>query len=241
MINYSTSHGVDLHYKMYGNALIHKSRNNALTNLRPNATHALFMDDDMLPEEDALLRLLAHGVPAVSALCTTRHHPVGIAARAYNRETTEFGFVEKVKMNCLIRGDFAVGAAFLLVDRPTIEALIEHHLSATDWLMDREKMFTRMEVSQRRRDIERKRVEAFRRERYAKDKHARIFDYGYHDNDIQMGEDLTFSLRLIQLGIPVHLDTGTPVAHVGEYTYGIWDMEVEAKDRPAPQPVGEAA
>jgi hypothetical protein len=43
--------------------------------LENDCTHILFMDDDMVPKPDALLRLLAHDVDSISGLYLSRAYP----------------------------------------------------------------------------------------------------------------------------------------------------------------------
>lgn len=216
---------------VYGNALIHQARNKALATVRPDA-YAFFLDDDMLPEKDALMRLLADRQPVVSALCTTRMEPVEIAAKVYDQQTDQFAPLSRVKLNKLLVGQFGVGAAFMLMDRPTVDALIEYYMTARDWLDEHQPMFHRLHVRAERREAERVRRSDFRRARWLTEKQLRVFDYMDTDAELQLGEDITLCRKLIKLGIPVALDTSVQVGHLGERPYGIWDVvrrEVETE------------
>jgi len=226
MNDYSRKQGVDMVMPMYGNALIHRSRNNALANIRPDADWVLFVDDDMVPEREALMRLLAHQQPVVSAFCTTRTAPARPAAKVYyEREDRFIPIREKPPENALINGQLAPGAAFLLMNRETVEALKEYYLSANDWLEESRPTLDRMHVRSEQRETERARKEEARRGFYQREKVLRIFYYGMGDNEIELGEDICLARNLMRLKIPVALDTSTVVGHIGEHPYGPWDID----------------
>lgn len=215
---------------IYGNALIHRSRNQALVSTRPDAD-VLFVDDDMLPLEDALLRLVAHGRPVVSALCTTRIPPIQYAFKLYDEPSDQFIPVDRVRLDRMITGQFSIGFGFLLVSREAIGKVIEHHLSGNDWLTDSRRKNDRLHVRAEWREKERARIEEIRRTRHASEKYLRVFRNLETDEELELGEDTTFSRRLIQVGIPVSIDTGTVVGHMGEHPFGPWDIEEEQGDR----------
>jgi len=215
--------GVDLDLKVRANALIHHARNIEFVNVREGA-HALFLDDDMIPQADCLLRLMRANVPVVSALCTTRLYPIRLAAKIYDEQTGFFCTIGAVRMNKLLVGKLGVGAACLLIDPPTREALIEYYLSARDWVDENLKTFNRLHVRAEQREAERARKEAIRRELWQTQRFCRVFDYGVLENEMDLSEDLSFSRKLIRLGIDSAIDTGTIVGHIGERCFSIWDV-----------------
>jgi len=214
---------VDLKQWNYGNALIHRARNAALAKARSDADYVAFVDDDMMPHPDALLRLVKHQVPVVSALCTTKVPPVEIAAKVYHRESDQFVPFERVRLDRLLSGDFAIGAAFLVINRPTIDLLMEHYLSAGDWREDNRRTFDRLHVRSAERASEQKRRAEIRRANFARERYLNVFGFALGENEMEMGEDISFSRRLMQLKVPVAIDTAVQVGHVGEYPYSIWD------------------
>jgi hypothetical protein len=224
MYNYSRSKGLDVCVRMYGNALIHRARNTALATVRADADFALFVDDDMLPPKRALMKLVAHDVPVVSALCTTRQPPIEIAAKVYNPDEDQFHPLDTVNLTRMVTGQFGVGTAFTLLRRDVIDTLQEYYLSAQDWLCENRRRLDRMHVRAELREKERRHLEAIRRAQYAKDKHLRVFDYLVGENELQLGEDVTLSRRLIQLGIPVSIDGTVIVGHCGEWAYDVYDI-----------------
>lgn len=224
MCQYAVQQGAGVRPARYGNALIETARNQALGALRPEADYALFVDDDMLMEPDALTRLLAHGVPVVSAYCTTRP-PVDLPFKVYDPQIEQFHPLAELKPNTLVRGQFGVGAAFLLVRREVIERLREFYLTAADWLYFERRTLDRLHVRTELREKERARREEIRRAAFAKDGYLRVFDRNLTPDERKFGEDIDFSRKLAALGIETAIDTGTMVGHVGDYPYGPWDLD----------------
>lgn len=221
--------GWDVRLVPYGNALIHAARNNLISSMRPDSDWVLFLDDDMVPENAALVRLLKFDVPAISALCTSRLPPVRPAVRLYSAEVD--GWIppgEAFPENTLLSGPFAVGAAFLLLRRDTVEKLKEYYLSARDWLDDRTQEMNRLHVRSEWREKERQRKEEKRRANFKSDKTLRIFEYLVGEDEQQLGEDISVCKKMIRLNIPMAIDTGTAVLHVGEKFYGPADWNPEA-------------
>jgi hypothetical protein len=228
MVKWSEDHGIEVKRWEYGNALIHRSRNEALARTRPDATHVLFVDDDMAPEPSALHRLLNIGHPVVSALCTTRQYRnVRIAAKVYDAEKDVFGQLEKVNLGYAITGALAPGTAFLLIERATVDRIIEYHLSGRDWLAEHQKQLNRLRVRSEARESERARLEAQRRKLWADEKLIRVFDYPVSDDGHQLGEDICFARKCLNLGIEVTLDSTTLVYHLGEHPYSVRDILAE--------------
>ena len=229
MLNYSQKQGVDIGFRINGNALVHRVRNQGVAEAREDFDYLLFCDDDMLPDADSLCRLLAHQAPIVSALCTTRREPIELAARAYDPVSDQFAPLDRIRVQQLVTDigrekKLAVGAAFLLIRRDTIETLKEYYLSARDWLEDRRREMDRMHVRAEYREKERQRKEEIRRAHFARAKILRIFDFLVGDDEVQLGEDISLSKRLLKLGIPMAIDTACQVAHIGEKAYGVWDL-----------------
>jgi hypothetical protein len=221
---YAAQRGVAVRPVRYGNALIEAARNQALKELSPEADYALFVDDDMVTDADALMRLLEHQVPVVSALCTTRP-PVDLPFKVYEPRADQFVPLAELKPDSLVRGQFAVGAAFLLVERSVLERLREFYLTAGDWLYFERRTLDRLHVRTELREAERARREGIRRAGFARDGYLRVFDRNLTPDDRRLGEDMDLSRKLVGLGIETAIDTATVVAHVGDYPYGPWDLD----------------
>jgi hypothetical protein len=225
MVQFSQNRGVQVREHVYGNALIHRARNMALAQMLPEATHVFFVDDDMLPPPDALVRLLDVDKPVVSALCTTRSYAdLRIAAKVYDPDTDGFGGLGRINISKVVTGPFAVGTAFLLINRRTVELLTEYYLTAQDWVDENLRMLNRMHVRFEQRERERLRKESLRREHFERQQILRVFDYPVNEGEMQLGEDICLGRKLLNLGIEVAIDATTQVGHLGEYPYTISDV-----------------
>lgn len=228
MATYSRVKGIDVRFGWYGNALIEHARNSALSARRPGAD-VLFCDDDMLCQPYALEWLRQMDAPIVAPLFTTRMEPVGITAKHWDEKTQKFRaceMIHDIALNKAVVGYYAVGMAFTLVKAETIDRVLEHHLSGEDWLEENRLMFDRLHVRKEYRETERNRLEEIRRKRHAEGKAVAVFDRWRTDDDMKLGEDITFGRKLISLGIKTVIDTREAnfVGHVGEYPYGPWDI-----------------
>lgn len=98
----------------------------------PEATHLLFVDDDMLFPPHALKRLIDHDLPVVGGLCHNRRVPYAplLIRKHVDRDGT--GFVYDYPENKLAEVD-ATGAGFLLVKREVFEAITEKHGPGSWW------------------------------------------------------------------------------------------------------------
>jgi hypothetical protein len=228
MVERARQRGFDVHYPqdIYGSAMIAKARNNSLRAVRPDADFVLFIDDDMLPVEGALVRLVGHDVDVVSALCTTRNFPVRIAARHYKADTDTFSHLGKVPDNTLMAGSLAVGFGCVLVRKPVLDRVIEYVLSGGDWLESNRPMFDRLRVRAEYREEERARIEQARRKLWELEKYAPVFQIPMHRDQYEIAEDMHFSKLLHQLGVVIHLDTGCLVGHIGEFPYSAIQLGV---------------
>jgi len=226
MLAYTVRQGHSIYGPVeYGNALVHRARNEALSaNISRGSDFCLFIDDDMVPEETALEKLIQNNVPVCSALCTTRVPPVRFAASVWSSETNEFGVLDRIRPDKLVSGPFAVGFAFLLIRKDALSALREYYLSAKDWIEENRRMFDRLRVKAELREQERKRREEIRRARWETGKHLRVFDYLVGDDEWQLGEDVAVSKRLLRLGYEIAIDPRVKVGHLGEHAYGPWDL-----------------
>lgn len=236
MLEHARKEGVDLRTPIYGNALIDRARNEALAFCRPDSEFVLFLDDDMLPRPDALVRLLSHQLPVVSALCTTRIPPVRFALKLYDEASDQFIPIQAIREDKVVTGPFGVGAAFLLMNRTTIEALKEYYFTARDWLDDNTKLLNRLHVRAEWREKERARKEQIRRGFWEREKVLRVFDMLIGENELKHGEDVSLSKHLIRLGIPISVDSGAVVGHLGEYPYGPWDVKEEEEQTGGAEP-----
>ncbi|MCP4899740.1 MAG: hypothetical protein GY906_22470 [bacterium] len=239
MMNRTSREGVDVGFRLYGSSLVHEGRNKALIRLREQATHVLFVDDDMLCEEDAALRLLALDKPVVSALATNREPPLRMAVQEWNLQAQAYLKMDRIPAGP-VTGNFALGAAFLMIRRDVIDHLITDYLAADDWMRQNDATFNRMLVRKQARERERARIADERKRLFTdeKDPYLRVFDFVVPDNQRQMSEDWSFSNKLRELGIQTTIDGSTTIGHLGDYPYGIWDLFLREDLQKAATPEG---
>lgn len=221
--------GWQVQFDTYGSSLLHQARNKAMAQVE--SEFAVFIDDDMVPERKAIVKLLELNAPVASAVCTTRGFPVKLCVRHFNQAENAFHMMDQVPWDRTISGPFGVGAAFLAVRRDVIEKLTEHYLTAQDWVLDNRLVHDRMCVRADRIERERKRKEERRRSFFDKDKYARVFSYPIQDDELECGEDIGFSMRLMQLGIQVTIDPTIRVGHKGDYVYSTSDYSPDCTVR----------
>jgi hypothetical protein len=213
----------------YGNALVHRARNEVLAHVGEDVTHLLFVDDDMVPFEDALERLLIHSVPVVAALYASRHDTPELVVRAYDERSCQFARMEAMRPG-LHTGKFGVATGFLLLRRDVVEAVVKDYLTAADWLEENRRMLDRLHVRVEYREKEQAHKAEIRQARWERDKYLRVFDFPVGDDEIQKGEDIALSSRLIRLKIPIAVDASIQVGHLGERVFTPDDVQFSRDD-----------
>lgn len=106
-----------------------------------------------------------------------------------------------------------------------MEKVLEYHLSGKDWLDENRALFDRLKVRAENREAERIALEGERRKKWAEKRWCTVFDRSQITRLDRLGEDFTFCRRLLKAGLEVTIDTGLFIGHVGDYSYGPWDME----------------
>lgn len=222
LVNYTNARGHDVQLtEIYNNSYPHWARNDGLVRIRGDCEAVLFCDDDMAPLRDSLVRLIASDLPVISGLCTSRGFPVKLCITAYDEKEDLFHQIEYVDEDRVMGGKLGAGAAFLLVKREVIEAVKQQWLEAQDWLEDNRASLDRMRVSAFQREQERQRIANLRAEWLATDQRAVPVLFNLHDHETgrQLGEDVGFCRRAIQLGYPIAIDTTVQVSHVGDFPF----------------------
>ena len=222
MVDRARERGHDVYFPpdVFGSAMVTRARNISLRKIRQDSDFVLFVDDDMIPVASALVRLVSRNVPVVSALCTTRTFPPAIAAKHYDKETGEFSGLENFDEDRLIKGPWAIGFGFVLIQTPVLRRIEEYVLSGYDWLDFNRKQLDRLHVRAENREMERKRIEEKRRKRFEQEKYIPVFQMPIDDQlQSEIAEDMHFSRMLHQLDIPVYIDTDCIVGHIGDFPY----------------------
>ncbi len=208
--------------EILNNGYPHWARNDGLSHIRPACEAVLFVDDDMAPPADSLVRLIASDLPIISGLCVSRGFPVKLCVTAYDERLDTFKAVEYVDEDRVMVGKLGVGAAFLLVKREVIDAVAAQWLGGYDWLADNREAFDRMRVSDFQREQERQRIAEQRAEFVTSGAHqANHKIFNLHDTPCgyQFGEDIGFCRRAIQCGYKVAVDTTVQIGHIGDFPY----------------------
>lgn len=177
-------------------------------------THVLYIDDDIVVEPEALLKLLAHKKDIVAGLCTRRNDPPIPNIRFYNKDDGTTRQIWEWPENQLIEVD-AVGTGLMLVSQNAMEQVAQAYF---DCLWEQE--FYGMTAD---------RVEKVKAARLAKFDGEKIC-YWFRFlptpiGDIEMGEDVTFCFMAKKYcGLSVYVDTSVQPGHLGPYPFGIKDF-----------------
>lgn len=215
-------------------SVVHWARNDLLVNLRKSgqpADFVLFMDDDMVPEPDDLVKLLSHDLDFVAGACTVRKDPPLPNFRVWNEELRTFHTAFHWLGDGLIEVA-GVGLAFALVRTTVLDRVGEYTMSCH---YEREQLGMKEEFAVR--------MEAGRR-KYAREKGNEFwFEFLKHPwGDGEYGEDISFCLKARGAGIKLFVDTTVRPGHLGSYAFGIGDYlhyqkQVLAGEQSLPAPL----
>ena len=113
----------------------HARNAGAMQALDAGATHVFFLDSDIIPPPDAILKLLAHNQPIISGLYCRRSPPVGVPVM----QRPPGQWITQYPANQVIDVD-VVGAGCLLIRRDVLEKLPPQRPEAGkhwfDWRVD---------------------------------------------------------------------------------------------------------
>jgi hypothetical protein len=206
--------GHELQVIYHSGALADDGRNECLATLTPDVDFALFIDDDMVPEPEAISKIIALEKPVASALLTTRSEPVALAIKVWSHERQGYFNIQNFRTDRAQEGDFGVGAAFLFLSSCVVDDLREYYLSAQDWAELHRQEHDRLHVRVENREAERKRKEHDRRSAWSRDRYLRIFERDIR-HERRQGEDISLSWRIMQCGYKVTVDPTIQVGHRG--------------------------
>jgi hypothetical protein len=202
---------------IFGHSLISWVRNELLAktiNAGRPFTHVLFMDDDIVPEKDALLRMLAQGKDIVGALCTKRTDPPIPNIRRFDAESGEFFQIFHWKDHGKLIPVDAVGTGMMLLSRKAIDQVAEFYLNCG--YERHQGMFTYEAARE---------ISAKRRAHYEQTHDAMWFQLlPALSGKGEYGEDISFCLKAKLAGLQVYVDTAVNPQHVGEYGYSLPDF-----------------
>jgi hypothetical protein len=107
----------------YGGCILHWSRNALVMQMRPDATHALFCDADIVPEPHYLDQMLDHDKPIISGVLVKRVDPPEPTMRVWQDQLQKFGnLLSWPTDKPLIQVD-GFGTGFILVKREVFELM----------------------------------------------------------------------------------------------------------------------
>lgn len=205
------------------NSVVHWQRNDLIAELIKSGryyTHILFIDDDIVPEPDSLLKLLAHKVDIVAGLCTFRCDPPLPNARYYDDKSFRFYEMRDWSADGLVEVD-AVGTGMMLISREALQKVADVWFEAK---LERDRYGVSDEWVAAASEA---RTKAF-------DNYPNAFwfqfaptpDYGVRE----FGEDISFCHKAQKFaGLKVWVDTSINPEHIGEYGYTVADYKSARK------------
>lgn len=231
MVKHTEKAGYDVQmHNPIGNSVIHRARNDSLRLVRTDSDYILFVDDDMLPPKDAAVRLLKRAqdtdAGGIAGLFTTRSLPIRYSLFLYNEKEDAFYMCAQANPGHFLYGSYGTGMSFFLLRRGAFTQLTKDFYEGGDWMRNNRDMLKRVGVSDEATDAERRRVAKQRGEHAMRDMGwIELFDWDRSTQDIalQFSEDLSLCRRMIQLGIPIGVDTSVQIGHRGDYGYGPWN------------------
>jgi hypothetical protein len=204
-------------------SVVHWTRNELLANLIRSGkpfTHVLFIDDDIAPPQDALLKMLAHGKDIVGALCSRRQDPCIPNMRLVNMETGEFGEVWNWQEGMLLGGPglpeghaMAVGTGMMLISREALQKAADAFVN-----FDYEKLIWGYKPEQGEIDA--------RAKRFGEKGNGWWFRFlPAKPGNEELGEDIYFCWAAKKFcDIDTYVDTSILPLHFGDYGYSITDF-----------------
>lgn len=196
-------------------SIVHWARNDLLVNLRKSKTptdYVLMMDDDMVPPEDGLIKLLKHDADIVAGGCTVRKDPPIPNFRVWVPELFSFRTAFDWPRNQTIEVG-GVGAAFMLIKTTVFDKLGEYYLSCR---YEREHLCMKEDNA--------KLLEEGRRKVAQESGNEWWFQFLMHPwGDGEFGEDLSFCFKARECGLKILVDTSVKPGHIGSYAYTLDD------------------
>jgi hypothetical protein len=198
-------------------SIVHWVRNELMVRLdKAKVEHewVLWMDDDMVPSPDALVRLLAHNVDIVAGACTVRNDPPVPNFRIWDEKVMGFRTAVEWDREGLVEIG-AVGTGFMLCSKKAMDEVAEYYLSC-----GHEKKYMQYTDSQAQWLEEKRRAAA---ERTGNKWWFRFLPHPLADGEY--GEDISFCFAARERGLKVHVDTTVRPRHIGDYGYALDDFE----------------
>lgn len=199
-------------------SVVHWTRNYLMAELiktqRP-WTHVLFIDDDIVPPADAIVRMLDHKKDIIAGACTRRQDPPIPNFRWWDEKMLAFREIFDWAKGTLLEVG-AVGTGLMMISRKAMEEVANAYFNC---LYEIEAYQISEEVQQK---LQKARLEFF-------DKHANAFWFRFLPGLAgcnEYGEDISFCLMAWRYcKIPVYVDTSIQPGHIGRYAFSIRDYD----------------
>lgn len=214
---YTKQHGVDMFARpIIQSSVVHWTRNSLIADLikaKQPFTHVLFIDDDIVPGPDYLVRMLKHNKDVVAGLCTRRQDPPIPNARLYNEADKRFEELWEWPDGLVEVG--AVGTGLMLISRNALQQSMEIYLQC---------LFEKDVYGQSEERT--KAMQEDRTKQFDDDANGWWFRFLACENGAgELGEDIGFCWALRKYaGIKIYVDTTLQPEHMGDYGYGIRDF-----------------
>ncbi len=200
-------------------SVVHWSRNWLLAEQLKSGkpwTHVLFIDDDIVVEPEALLKLLSHKKDIVAGLCTRRNDPPVPNIRFYDKADGTTRQIWEWPENQLIEVD-SVGTGLMLLTQHAVEQTAQAYFDCL-W----EKEFYRLtDDNERIKELKTVRLAEF-------DAQKTCYWFRFlptPKGNIEAGEDIFFCyMAKTFCDISVYVDTAVQPGHLGPYPYGVKDF-----------------
>lgn len=201
---------------MRGSSVVHWTRNQLIAQLMLSKlpfTHVLFMDDDIVPPPDALVKLLSHGKDIIGAVCTKRKFPPipNIRKLMGNGFQVIYSWPQP---EGLLEVD-GVGTGMMLISSWAIGRIAQAYFNC-----EYEKKYMGMSDGVA--------AQWMKRREEAVDDTADAFWFRFlpaMDGAGEYGEDMAFCLLAKQVcGIPIFCDTSIQPGHIGTHPYSVKDF-----------------
>lgn len=198
-------------------SVVHWSRNGLIAELIKTQkpwTHVLFIDDDIVPPDDALLRMLAHKKDIVGAVCTRRTDPPIPNIRYLEESTGTYREIWSWPENTLLEVG-AVGTGMVLISREALNKVADAF-----WTCKYEREFYQI-TEEKAQWLQEQRLKYF-------DESANAFWFRFltcMEGTFEMGEDVSFCFIATRYcGLKIYVDTSIQPEHIGQYGFSIKDF-----------------
>jgi hypothetical protein len=221
MVNYCRKNGICefVNLPLIRNSVVHWQRNDLLSELIRSGqpfTHVLFIDDDIVPENDHLEKLLAAKKDIVGGLCTFRQDPPIPNARFYEPSTHRYSEMWYWDKEGLVPVD-AVGTGMMLITHDALQKIADVWFSCA---FEKKHFWISDELAAE--------WSAARLKEFDSAGNAWWFQFlPTADAGVkEYGEDISFCWKAKNLaGLEVWVDTTVTPEHMGDYGFSIRDYK----------------